>query len=124
MSRDENSLCYVNECRKLLMDENNVTLKKGDKLQRKEYANTLRKVQDEGADYFYNSNFTTETVEELKSMYGSIITEEDLNGYSVEERETVETVFEDLTLAGTSAPGGGPVLALILNILAGIVMHA
>ena len=57
-------------------------------------------------------------VQELKEA-GAIIEEEDFLNYTTIEREPVESYYDDLRVIGTSAPGGGAVLSLMLNILQG-----
>ena len=89
----------------------------GDILRRPLYANTLEMVASEGADYIYNSNFTTEMVEELREQYGSIISEEDFFQYRALERTVTTATYEDLNVLGVSPPCSGAVLGLILNIL-------
>ena len=57
-------------------------------------------------------------VQELKEA-GAIIEEEDFLNYTAIEREPLESYYDDLKVIGTSAPGGGAVLSLALNILQG-----
>ena len=51
--------------------------------------------------------------------YGGIIKEEDFEEYLVRERNVTRAEYNELDVLGISAPGGGPVLGLILNILDG-----
>lgn len=92
-------------------------LKENDILRRPLYADTLQKIADDGVDYFYQSDFSREMVEELKEHYGSIITEEDLRRYEAIERSVTVASCKDLDVYGVSPPSSGAVLGLILNIL-------
>ena len=93
-------------------------LEENETLNRPLYADTLEMVSWNGADWFYESDFMRETVQELREEYGSIITEQDFREYSPMERTLVESYYSGHTLKGMSPPSaGGPVLALALNIL-------
>ena len=50
----------------------------------------------------------------------SILTLEDFHNYEPVERNVTATEFMGLDVYGVSAPAGGPVLGLILNILDGV----
>ena len=94
-------------------------LKKGDRITRHQYAQTLRSIGEKGADFFYNSSFTEELVRELQEGYNSVMTVEDLQDYTAIEREVATSQFADLEVIGVPPPASGAVLGLILNILDG-----
>ena len=91
-------------------------LVEGEILKRPLLAQTLHDIGEKGADYFYDSIFTEDMVSELQE-HGSILSLEDFKNYTVVEREVTRSEFRDHDVLGISAPGGGPVLGLILNIL-------
>ena len=62
-------------------------------------------------------------VTELQQDYGSVLTVNDFSDYSVTERKPLVSDYQDLQLIGVPPPGGGAMLALILNILEGILSH-
>ena len=103
----------------LLTTEEGQYLKEGDILKRPLYADTLEKIANEGADYFYQSNFTKEMVNELKEEYDCIITEEDFKRYKAVERNVTVASYKGASVFGISPPNSGAVLGLILNILDG-----
>lgn len=105
-------------CRELLAPGGKL-LKKGDRITRHQYAQTLRSIGEKGADFFYNSNFTEELVRELREGYNSVMTMEDLQNYTAIEREVVTSQFADFEVIGVPPPASGAVLGLILNILDG-----
>ncbi len=87
-------------------------------LKRPLLASTLRNIADNGANYFYEGAFMQQMVSELQAI-GAIITARDFEEYSVEERPVTRASYDAYDVLGISAPGGGPVLGLILNILDG-----
>lgn len=106
-------------CRELLAPGGKL-LKKGDRITRHQYAQTLRSIGEKGADFFYNSSFTEELVRELRERYNSVMTVEDLQDYTAIERKVVTSQFTDFEVVGVPPPASGAVLGLILNILNGI----
>ena len=107
-------------CRKILMPDNETGLVEGDLLKQVELSKTLEMIASEGPDYFYNSDFTNELVKELQEDR-SVITVEDFQSYEVKIREVVVTSYDEYTMHGTALPGGGAVMALIFNILDGMI---
>lgn len=102
-----------------LLAPNGTWLKTGDTIHRKKYAQTLRDIGASGnASYFYEGEFMSRMVAELKDN-GAIIEEEDFLGYEAIERDPIESEFDGLRMIGTPPPSSGAVLALILNILQG-----
>jgi len=81
------------------------------------YADTLEMVAMKGADSFYNSNFTTEMVTELRELYDAIVTTEDFNRYVALERTVTSAYYQNYQVHGLYPPNSGAVLGLILNML-------
>lgn len=102
-----------------LLKPNGVLLKEGDTLKMPKLSAMLEKVADEGSQYFYNSSFTEQMVDELQRDYGAILTVKDFNDYSLEIRESLLSEYEDLQLIGVPPPASGAVNALVLSILEG-----
>ena len=96
-------------------------MEEGDLLKQPELSKTLEKIANEGPDYFYNSDFTNELVKELQED-GSTLTVEDFQTYEVKIREVIVTDYGNLKVHGIPLPGGGPITALILNILDGKIL--
>lgn len=63
-------------------------LKEGDKAYRKNFANTLERIANEGVDVFYNreSSIAQNTVRKIQAT-GGIMTADDLEGYKVLVKE-------------------------------------
>lgn len=97
------------------MDE---LLKEGDTLKQEKLADTLHEIGQKGANYFYNSTFTEDMLKDLEA-YDSILTLEDFQNYTPVDRDVTVAEFMGLRVYGVSAPAGGPVLGLALNILDG-----
>ncbi|XDV16800.1 hypothetical protein PO909_016338 [Leuciscus waleckii] len=107
------ALCEV------LCDSNNNLLKENDIIRFPKLALTYMKIAEEGPDVFYNGSLTQTIVDDIKAA-GGIITREDLLNYkSVLNEYALNFTVGKYTFHAPTAPFGGPVLALILNILKG-----
>lgn len=109
--------------RRKLLKPNGALLKEGGTIKMTELSMTLEKVAEHGSQYFYNSSFTKEMVMELQRDYGSVLTVKDFNDYSVTLRKALISDYHDLQLIGVPPPGGGAMIALVLNILEGEEKH-
>ena len=105
-----------------LLAPNNQPLKQGDVLKQPLLADTLANISLYGSNYFYNSSFTSDMVNELRQDYGSILTVEDFLNYTVQVRDILTSQFSGLQVLGASPPSSGAVVALMLNILEGEVL--
>lgn len=95
-------------------------LTEGDTLYQLQLADTLEAIAEQGTEYFYNSNFTVEMVNELQQNYGSILTVEDFRRYTVIERQIVPAKFKDHIMLSMPPPASGAILGLLLNTLDGM----
>ena len=110
-------VCY----RELLAPDGSI-LREGDTLKRPLLAETLSKIADNGANYFYEGEFMEQMVIDLQAN-GAIINASDFEEYSVEYRPVTRAFYDTYDVLGISAPGGGPVLGLMLNMLDGTVQQ-
>uniref|UniRef100_A0A8C2B536 Glutathione hydrolase n=2 Tax=Cyprinus carpio TaxID=7962 RepID=A0A8C2B536_CYPCA len=96
---------------------NKSILKEKDTIRFLQLAHTYKKIAEEGSDAFYDGSLTQDILDDIKAA-GGIITHEDLKGYKplLNEHALNFTVGKYIFHA-PDAPFGGPVLALILNIL-------
>ncbi|XP_067259148.1 glutathione hydrolase 1 proenzyme-like isoform X1 [Chanodichthys erythropterus] len=110
---NDTTLCEV------FCDSNNKTLKENDTIRLPKLADTYQKIAEEGPDAFYNGSLTQTIVEDINAA-GGIITREDLKNYEAVLNEyALNFTVGNYTFHAPDAPFGGPVLALILNILKG-----
>ena len=104
-----------------LLKPNGVLLKEGDIMKMPALSATLDKIADEGSQYFYNSSFTEQMVNELQGKYGAVLTVRDFNEYALEIRDSLISDYKDLQVIGVPPPASGAVNALVFNILQGAV---
>lgn len=98
----------------------NKTKKAGDIIMRKDLAATLDRIAENGADEFYTGALADDIQKEIvNDKTPGILTKEDLAAYQVKMREVVSTTYHDFTIESVPAPGSGPVLLSIMNILEG-----
>ena len=97
-------------------------LQQGDLLKQPDLARTLRSIAertpDEVVEYFYNSEFTDEMVNEVNE-HGGIFKKEDFINYEVNEYTALTEELDGLKIIGTRAPSGGVIFNFALNILKG-----
>ncbi|KAG1935378.1 glutathione hydrolase 1 proenzyme-like [Pimephales promelas] len=110
---NDTTLCEV------FCDSNNNPLKENDIIRFPKLALTYKKIAKEGPDVFYNGSLTQAIVDDIKAA-GGIITREDLLNYKpVLNEYALNFTVGKYIFHAPDAPFGGPVLALILNILKG-----
>ncbi|XP_051741737.1 glutathione hydrolase 1 proenzyme-like isoform X2 [Ctenopharyngodon idella] len=110
---NDKTLCEV------FCDSNNKTLKENDTIRFPKLADTYKKIAEEGPDAFYNGSLTQTIVDDINAA-GGIITREDLKNYQAVLNEyALNFTVGKYIFHAPDAPFGGPVLALILNILKG-----
>ncbi|XP_063407056.1 scoloptoxin SSD14-like isoform X4 [Mytilus trossulus] len=81
-------------------------------------ADTLDIIASKGSDAFYEGELVQSIVNAVTNT-GGILTVDDLKDYEVVVRDVVKTSYKDQTLISVPAPGGGPVILSIMNILEG-----
>jgi len=91
--------------------------KEGDLLIQTQLAKTLRGIAEEGAGYFYDSDFSKELAKEVQER-GGIWTVTDLSNYQGVWREAVSYEFQSHTVHSMPPPSsGGVVLSQMLGLL-------
>ena len=104
-------------------DDNVTLLTEGDILRQPDLARTLQyiaeRTPDEVVEYFYNSEFTDEMVNEV-NKYNGIFKKVDFINYEVNEYPALTTEFYGLKVLGTRAPSSGVIFNFILSILKGL----
>ncbi|XP_050957285.1 glutathione hydrolase 1 proenzyme isoform X1 [Labeo rohita] len=106
-------------CEVFCGSHNKTILKEKDTIRFLKLAQTYKKIAEEGADAFYNGSLTQNILDDIKAA-GGIITHEDLWGYKpVLNEHALNFTVGKYIFHAPDAPFGGPVLALILNILKG-----
>lgn len=98
--------------------KNGATLDAGDLLVNEDYAQTLQRIADEGPDVFYRGELARIIDEDFRRN-GGYLTAEDLAEYRVRVTEPVYSDYRGYRIATTPPPGGGVIVAKILNILEG-----
>ncbi|KAK2909488.1 hypothetical protein Q8A67_005325 [Cirrhinus molitorella] len=94
-------------------------LKENDPIRFPKLAETYRNIAEEGADAFYDGSLTKDILSDINAA-GGIITPDDLKGYTPALNEyALNFTVDNYIFYAPNAPFGGPVLALILNILKG-----
>jgi gamma-glutamyltranspeptidase/glutathione hydrolase len=84
-----------------------------------DYAATLQRIADEGADGFYRGEFARRLAQGVRDA-GGIWSERDLAGYAVVERAPIRITHRGYTLVTAPPPSsGGIALAEMLNVLSG-----
>ncbi|XP_048051038.1 glutathione hydrolase 1 proenzyme-like isoform X2 [Megalobrama amblycephala] len=98
-------------------DSNNTILKENDNITFPKLAETYRNISENGSEIFYNGSLTQIIVDDINAT-GGIITLDDLQNYQpVLNEYALNFTVGKYIFHAPDAPFGGPVLALILNIL-------
>ncbi|KAK3579884.1 hypothetical protein CHS0354_025747 [Potamilus streckersoni] len=98
--------------------DNGQFLAEGSTIKRPDLAHTLDRISTEGVDVFYMGNISDNIIAAVKgSSTPGVLTKEDLKNYKVEFRTPVKSTFQGKTIETVPAPGSGPILLSILNII-------
>lgn len=88
----------------------------GDRIVNKDLANTLRLIQNQGADAIYKGEIAAKIVNEVRKR-GGIITLEDLAGYQIKVRKPAVSSYRGYTVMTAPPPSGGTHILQLLNIM-------
>lgn len=99
---------------------NGTALGLGDRCYRKNLADTLEKIANEGVEAFYSGNSTiAQGIVKKIASTGGIMTLEDLAGYKAIVRQPVNATYRDTRIFSTVAPSSGTVVLSALKIFEG-----
>ena len=88
----------------------------GDVLRNPDMGRTYRRIVEHGVDDFYGGAIATEIVADMAAN-GGLITAEDLAACTSVETEPLWTTYRGHRIATNQPPGGGLMIAIMLNIL-------
>lgn len=102
----------------------NKIYQKGEYIKRLELANTLELIAKEGADTLYNNGTLAQNLVRDIQENGGIITVDDFSKYEVRWEDALSAKLKDnKTLYTISAPGSGPLIVFMMNILNDYLPH-
>ena len=99
------------------MKDDGCLKRKGDRLINQKLAITLERISND-PDSFYTGNLAKDIINDISSHQG-IITNNDLENYSVEIKKAINASIGDHKLFTTGLPSSGILLTFILNVLKG-----
>lgn len=88
----------------------------GDRVHNPDLANTLSIIAQKGADAFYTGEIGERIVADMQAN-GGLVSAEDLAKYAAKISSPVVSQYRDFTITTNQPPGGGLMLAQMLNIL-------
>ncbi|MEC8999440.1 MAG: gamma-glutamyltransferase [Actinomycetota bacterium] len=109
-------LAHTPAGRRIYFHEDGSLRKIGEVLRNPDLARTLRRIAEGGADEFYRGSIADEIVADMTSN-GGLLTAGDLDGYRTVWGEPLHTTYRGLEVATNRPPGGGVMVAEMLNIL-------
>ncbi|KAJ2549259.1 hypothetical protein EV175_004512 [Coemansia sp. RSA 1933] len=96
-------------------------LKAGEIVYRRELANTLEEIGNEGPSAFYSGHIAKSLVKAVRDN-GGLLNEADFNGYQAVDRTPVESFYHGRRVITGSPPTSGSVLLNMLNVLEGYTL--
>lgn len=103
---------------KIYLKEDGNFYEVGELLKNEDYANTLEKIAEGGADAFYQGELARIIADDLEKN-GAFVTAGDLTKYPVKSGDPICITYRGYQIATAHPPVGGTVIAEILNILEG-----
>ena len=104
------------ETKRVWLKPDGSTYEAGEKFRHPDYARTLRRLAERGADDFYSGELAREIAADLQKN-GAWITAADLAGYKTREAAPTVINYRGNQIVSNQSPHGGPTLAQILKIL-------
>jgi len=103
---------------KRIYTKNGMPHEAGESVANKEYAETLRKIAEEGPDAFYRGDIADKMLDDFEQN-DAFIVDKDLEDYKLKIYSPITTEYRGYTVASNDAPGGGLTLLELLNIVEG-----
>lgn len=88
----------------------------GERVENRDLARTLQVIAKQGADAFYTGEIAKRMVADIQA-HGGLISADDLANYTAKIVKPVVSRYRDFTISTNQPPGGGLMLAQMLNIL-------
>ncbi|MCA8928311.1 MAG: gamma-glutamyltransferase [Alphaproteobacteria bacterium] len=88
----------------------------GETVENPDLAETLRRIQRDGADAFYRGAIADEIDADMRA-HGGLMRKADLEAYKVGRSDPLQTTYRGRRIASCQPPGGGVMLLQMLNIL-------
>lgn len=104
--------------RKIYLKEDGNSHEVGELLKNEDYARTLEKIAEGGADVFYKGELARIIADDLEKN-GAFVTADDLTKYPVKSSDPVYGTYRGYRIASACPPASGVVIVEILNILEG-----
>ena len=95
----------------------------GEIIRCEDYARTLERLAEAGAQDFYSGEFAARVVADM-GVHGGFITAQDLAAYRVRVAEPVQGTYRDRSVVTIGPPAGGLTLLQMLNYLEGFDLSA
>lgn len=95
----------------------------GERLVNRDMARTLQRIAQHGADDFYHGELAEEIVADM-AAHGGLLSSRDLAEYQTTRTEPLRSSYRSYQIATNQPPGGGVMLAEMLNILAQFDLRA
>ena len=102
--------------RRIYFHEDGSLRRIGETLRNPDLARTLERIADGGADEFYRGSIAAEIDADMAAR-GGLLTAADLDGYRTVWGDPLRTTYRGLEVATNQPPGGGVMIAEMLNVL-------
>jgi len=109
-------LAHTPAGRRIYFHEDGSLRRIGEVLRNPDLARTLRRIAEGGADEFYRGSIAAEIAADMEA-HGGLLTADDLDGYRTTWGEPLRTTYRGLGVATNRPPGGGVMVAEMLNVL-------
>ncbi|KAJ7084375.1 gamma-glutamyltranspeptidase [Mycena belliarum] len=98
-------------------------LREGEVIKRSNYSRTLATIASEGPDAFYKGAIADSLIKKVRAT-GGILSHADLENYTVKVEHALQGTYRGRKVYTTHAPGSGPVLLHMLNLIERFPMTA
>jgi gamma-glutamyltranspeptidase / glutathione hydrolase len=109
--------------RRVYFDADDNLLRPGDTVRNPDMANTLRRIADAGIDIFYEGEIA-EAIAADMAANGGLLALDDLKTYRPDDNEPLWGTYRGHRISTNRPPGGGIMVAQMLNILEGFDLGA